>query len=198
MVVIAIKMLSVTSRRKSSRFQSRNSPENLWLCQTFPGNVSAVAAKPHDSVPSWKLFLLFQNLHEQIAVQFQKILVHLCLLHHKSVLLISESCAGVQTCQGAEMPSCVFPTPAISPRHHRNTFPDASSFPLPDPETIFMGSLLWNLHIGNRQDGTSLGEDCTKISLLSVLPQPATAVSSPNALSSRLVSYKLLQLRLVW
>lgn len=122
MVVIAIKMLSVTSRRKSSCFQSRNSPENLWLCQTFPGNVSAVAAKPHDSVPSWKLFLLFQNLHEQIAVQFQKILVHLCLLHHKSVLLISESCAGVQTCQSAEMPSCVFPAPAISPRHHRSTF----------------------------------------------------------------------------
>lgn len=198
MVVIAIKMLSVTSRRKSSRFQSRNSTENLWLCQTSPGNVSAVAAKPHDSVPSWKLFLLFQNLHGQIAVQVQKILVHLCLLHHKSVLPISESCAGVQTCQGAEMPSCVFPPSAVSPRHHRSTFLRhiPATFQILKP--FLWGHYLWNLHIGHRQDGTALGGDCTKISLLSVLPHPATAMSSPNALSSRLVSYKLLQLRLVW
>lgn len=170
MVVIAIKMLSVASRRKSSCFQSRNWTENLWLCQTFSGNVSAVSAKPHDSVLSWNLFLLFQNLCGQIAVQIQKILVQLCWLHYKSVLQISESCARVQTCQGVEMLSRVFPPPAVSPRHHRSTFLRHIAATFQILEEFLWSPCLWILHIGHRQDDTALGGDCTKITLLSVLP----------------------------
>lgn len=198
MVVIATKMLSVTSRRKSSRFQSRNWTENLWLCQTFPDNVSAVSAKPHDSVLSWNLFLLFQNLCGQIAVQVQKILVQLCLLHCKSVLQTSKSCTGAQTCQGVEMPSNFFPPSAVSPRHPRSTFLRHSAATFQILKQFLWSPYLWILHAGHRKDDTALGGDCIKIPLLCVLPQPVTAVSCPDALSSRLVSYKLLQLRLVW
>lgn len=35
---------------------------------------------------------------------------------------MSESCTGVQTCQGVEMPSRAFPPPGVSPGHHRSAF----------------------------------------------------------------------------
>lgn len=189
MVVTAIKMLSVSSRRKSSHFclgtELRTSGSarlfQAMFLQYLPSHMILYRAETFSCSSRICVDRLQSRFRRSCAALFASLQIcpsDFWELHRSSDM---PGCWNAKSCLSS--PSCLS---KASQKH----FPEAYL------KQFLWSSYLWILHINHRWDGTALGGDCTKSTLSAA--STSDSCSSPDALSSKLMSYKLLQLRLLW